>query len=247
MSKISGGGAARRLVSIAVAGLLSWSVAGISGAQTPANSPIAITEVDPEGNSEAYGQDWFELTNVSSSAVSLSGWSMIDSHSTTITGSDPGAPLTIEGGSSSIAPGQSVIFFESSSSTLPTGLPATFNMAWLGTSTSNLLFGVYDDGGSYGLSDKGDSVNIFNASGTLEASVAFPKVSTTSGATDTFEVVNGVPTASAVGKDGAFLSSNGAEIGSPGVVPLPPSVWLLLSGIGLLAVSKRARSPDALR
>ena len=43
-------------------------------------SPVAVTEVAPWGSSwPEYKADWFELTNESPVAVSLTGWKMDDS------------------------------------------------------------------------------------------------------------------------------------------------------------------------
>ena len=87
-----------------------------------------------------------------------------------------------------------------------------------------------------------DAVNIYDSSNTLIASVSFN--ATTTG--KTFDNAAGLNNAtisqlSAVGVNGAFLSANGAETGSPGVVPLPAAGWLLFSGLGLLGGAARRK------
>jgi len=71
---------------------------------------MVITEVAPwsSGNSSV-GADWFELTNTGTEAVSLTGWRMDDSSNAF----DLAVALR---GLASVAPGQSVIFFEGNTS-----------------------------------------------------------------------------------------------------------------------------------
>jgi hypothetical protein len=108
-----------------------------AAAATSASAAIVITEVDPFGSdsSNGYSEDWFELTNTGSSAVSIAGWSMVDNHAASNAGSPytSGATisignltngnakfgpalLTLAGSSQSIGAGQSAIFLESSAS-----------------------------------------------------------------------------------------------------------------------------------
>ena len=121
-----------------------------------------------------------------------------------------------------------------------------------------MSFGIYDDGANYGLSQTADMVNIFSgssATSSLVASVAFGADSGTPIAT--FDNAAGLNNAtltqkSVVGVNGAFLSANGQEIGSPGTisaVPLPGTAILMLSGLGLLGVGagrKRLKAPAAM-
>jgi hypothetical protein len=57
---------------------------------------------------------------------------------------------------------------------------------------------------------------------------------------------------SVAGVNGAFLSANGQEIGSPGTigaVPLPGTAILMLSGLGLLGIGagrKKLKAPVAM-
>jgi len=232
-----------------------------------ASADIVITEVDPYGSngSDGYSADWFELTNTGTSAVSIAGWSMVDNHAASNTSnpygtgntisignaSNAAALLTLAGGVTTLNPGQTAIFLESSSDAAGSGtLIANFESAWFGSSVpTGLLIGTYDDAGNFGLSQTADMVNIFSgnsASSALVASVAFGADSGTP--VGTFDNTLGannttLTTKSAAGVNGAFLSHSGLEIGSPDVapVPLPAALPLLLSGLGLFGAARRAR------
>ncbi len=191
-------------------------------ASTPS---VAITEVDPTGSSMSYAADWFELTNTGTSAVDLTGWKMDDS-------SDAIGSAVALGGVSSIPAGKSAVFFEDTSGTDAT-IETAFSQAWFGTSTlpSGFLIGHYG-GSGVGLSTGGDAVNLFDASGNHVTGVTFGAASSTSPIA-TFDNTAGgssVSTLSQVGVNGAFLSANGAEVGSPGTIattsvpPPTPSV-----------------------
>jgi hypothetical protein len=202
-------------------------------AVAPANAALVITEVQATGNNNAYGADWFELTNTGPTALTITNWRMDD-------GSASFATSVALNGVASIAAGQSVIFFETSNlaSTV-----ASFQTTWWGSSPpAGLLFGSYS-GGGVGLSDSGDAVNIFDAAGSTLASLVFGASDTTSPKA-TFDGA-GVLAYSVAGVNGAFLSANGQEIGSPGFatapVPLPAAAWLLLSGLGALGTAARRR------
>jgi hypothetical protein len=166
------------------------------------------------------------------------------------------AALTLANGSSSIAAGQSVIFLEGVSAATTSAsstVIANFEKAWFGTNVpTSLTLGTYDDGPNaiYGLSQTNDMVNIFNGSSstaTLEASVAFGADGGTP--VSTFDNAAGLNNAiltqkSVAGVNGAFVSANGLEVGSPGVVPvpLPSSFILLLSGFACTALLRARRS-----
>ena len=131
----------------------------------PANALI-ISEVAPwsSGNSPV-GADWFEVTNISAVAVDVSGWKM-DDGSAAFANSVPLSGIT------SIAPDESVIFIESSS-TNQAATVESFRTNWFGfASSANLQIGTYT-GSGIGLSTGGDAVNIYNSGGTLQAAVSF--------------------------------------------------------------------------
>lgn len=221
----------------------------LMGAVHAASASIVITEVDPYGSnsSDGYSADWFEVTNTGSTAVNISGWSMLDnnaaSNTTTPYASSAtisignlsstkdkafgSALLTLVGSSQSIGAGQSAIFLESTASASSSAaLISSFESAWFGSSVpSDLLIGTYNDGTGalYGLSQTADMVNIFSgssSSSSLVASVAFGADSGTP--VGTFDNTVGannttLTTKSATGVNGAFVSASGLEIGSPGV------------------------------
>jgi hypothetical protein len=243
-------------------------------AATNASAGILITEVDPYGSngSDGYSADWFVLKNNGTSAVDITGWTMLDNHAASNTATPYGsgntisignlsgssktfgtAALTLTGGATSIAAGQSVVFLESSASASnSSALIANFEKSWFSSNVPNgITFGTYNDGAAatYGLSQTADMVNIFNGSSsnaTLMASVAFGADTGTPMAT--FSNAAGLNNAtltqkSVIGTNGAFLSANGLEIGSAGVaaVPEPETYALMLAGLGLLGFMFRNR------
>ena len=197
---------------------------GSSSSQTISitDNEILITEINPSGNSSSYQADWFELSNNSASAVSLVGWKMDDN-------SNAFANSVALRGISSIAAGSSVIFLESDASGANDAtILANFSKAWFGTSTppSGFHFGFYG-GSGVGLSASADAVNVFDAAGNLVSRVAFGPAT----ATASFENKSGaspVSTLSVAGVNGASVSFNGAETGSPGTTTnaTPPTLTI---------------------
>jgi hypothetical protein len=202
-----------------------------------ANAAVLITEVAPWGSGNApYATDWFELTNTGSSVVDISGWKMDDN-------SNSFAAATSLTGITSIAAGESVIFTENAAN-------ASFLSTWFGANIpSGLQIGSYA-GSGVGLSASADAVNIYNASGVLQANVTFA-TSDAIAPYQTFDNAVGlnnaaISTLSVVGVNGAFVASNDvSEIGSPGkiaaAVPEADSYAMLLVGLGLMGFISRRR------
>jgi len=182
--------------------------------ETAAAPSLIITEVAPwsSGNG-AVGGDWFEVTNVSPSAVDITGWKVDDS-------SNEFATAIALTGISSIAAGESVIFIESTTANQAT-IVNTFKTVWFGGNVpAGLQVGTYQ-GSGIGLSTGGDAVNLFTAGGTRHSGVTFGA----SDATSPYQTFDNTAAAndaeisllSTAGVNGAFVAATSAvEIGSPG-------------------------------
>ena len=189
------------------------SVTDIPNELSATTSTIFITEVAPwsSGNSPVLA-DWFELTNKGATAVDITGWKFDDN-------SNSFAASVALNGITSIGAGESVIFIEGAAAN------TNFKPNWLSTNLpANLQIGYYS-GTGVGLSTAGDAVNIFNASGTLQANVVFgaSPATPTLPTFDNAALLNNatISTLSAVGTNGAFSILNtlgNTEIGSPGAI-----------------------------
>jgi hypothetical protein len=207
-------------------------------AASNASAAMIISEVDPAGSAAAYAADWFELTNTGTSMVNISGWKMDDN-------SNAFANAVALRGVTSIAAGQSVVFIEGNSTgTTDATIDANFKTAWFGSNIpAGLTIGNYG-GSGVGLSQTSDAVNIFDASGALVTRVDFNASTlgnTFDNAAGLRSTVGSPSTAisqlSANGVNGAFVSSNGVEIGSPGTiaaVPEPETYAMLMAGLGFM-------------
>ncbi len=189
---------------------------------------IVISEVSPwsSGNSPVAG-DWFELSNTGSTPLDILGWKMDDNSQ-----SPAGAVALV--GITNIAPGESVIFIESTSLT---NAQAAFRSNWFGASVpAGLQIGSYT-GSGVGLGTGGDAVNIYSSNNVLQASVSFG--ASPVGPFATFDNGGGLNNAnitqlSAVNVNGAFVAVNSAaEIGSPGIMQVP-GLTLTRSGTNAL-------------
>jgi uncharacterized protein YjiK len=193
-----------------------------SPGNAPVKSPLAVTEVAPWGSTEGsstYEADWFELTNESAVPVSLSGWKMDDSSNAF------GAAVALNG-VSSIAPGESVIFIESST----VAKVEAFDTWWFGSSIpAGFQIGTYS-GSGVGLSGSGDGVNVFDSEGNRITGVSFGAASTANpipsfenaAGLGTYKAPAPITALSAEGVNGAFIAHD--QLGSPGTTsePAPP-------------------------
>jgi hypothetical protein len=224
-------------VAIACAALFSHA--------TSVRAAIVVTEVSPwSSGSSSFAADWFELTNNGTSAVEITGWKFDDNSNST-------ASAVALNGVTSIAPGESVVFLESST---PATTIAAFNSVWFGgNAPAGLQIGTYT-GSGVGLGTAGDAVNIFNAENVPQANVSFG-ASPVASPFATFDNAAGttgtISQLSVVGVNGAFqvndtVSGNSiAMIGSPGsitAVPEPSSLaFLLCVGAGSLYAKRRKK------
>jgi len=221
-----------------------------------AASDIVITEVDPAGSgtgSSSYNNDWFELTNLGTTAQDITGWSMLDNHAASNTTTPYSGTISIGNSSgsvllsgiTSIGAGQTVVFLDATGVTSTAAEIAKFEAAWFGASVpANFTIGTYATGtgqSAVGLSATSDMVNIFSGSATNSALVASVAFGTDTGG-GTFDNTVGLnnttlTTKSVVGVNGAFASATGGEIGSPGVVvAVPEADGLALAFVGLGAL-----------
>ncbi|WP_310483721.1 SdiA-regulated domain-containing protein [Chamaesiphon sp. VAR_48_metabat_403] len=198
----------------------------------PAPNPnLFISEVTPWASGNApYAADWFEVTNKGTTAVDITGWKVDDN-------SNAFASAVALNGVTSIAPGQSVVFIEA---TDLTAAKTAFQTAWFGSTVpSGFTIGNYS-GAGIGLSTSGDSVNLYNAAGSLVTGVSFGASPTASpfatfdnqaglGGTTTLPTI---ATLSVAGTNGAILAADKIEIGSPGSIanltkPTPTGMFKL--------------------
>ena len=189
---------------------------------------LKVTEVQSSENGSSK-PDWFELSNLGGSSVNITGYKMDDnSH-------NPANAVALAG-ITIIAPGESVLFFESSGST-----PLTVQgfRDWWGLGSSVQVGYYLGDGAGVSLSSSGDEVNVYDSGNALVNGVSFG--SATKGVTfgwnpntSTFGAL------SQSGVYGAHAAPQDGDIGSPGVVPEPSLfAFLALGGASLLRFRRR--------
>jgi hypothetical protein len=197
---------------------------------------LKITEVESD---EAGGKinnnskpDWFELSNFGNVAISLTGYKMDDDSASFASA----VSLT---GISSIAPGESVVFFEG-----PTFTLQNFS-DWWGSSLGSTQVGTYT-GSGVSLGKTGDQVNIFDSTGTLVDGVVLTGTAITGSSFyfDAGAIGRAQSGVSQSGVDGAF-TSNFSDIGSPGVVPEPSTLALAGVSVAALAGFRRWKNRQA--
>ncbi len=178
--------------------------------ETATGPAVLVTEAAPwsSGNSPV-GVDWFELTNNTNAPIDITGWKMDDNSASL------GVAVDLVG-VSTIAPGESVVFLASTAANLAADATKFINEWFGGTAPANFKIGAYD--GGPGLGTGGDGVFIYDDIGILVSSFSFG-ASPNAAPFATFDNSAGVENSdllSEIGTFGAFLASNGTEIGSPG-------------------------------
>lgn len=231
---------------------LSCTVIGLS--VHTASAELLITEVHSKSQTDP--EDFFEITNTGVAPVDISGW-QFDDESAAIADA---VPLV---GVSSVAPGESVVFFQLDETDPmdpaydPSGETTLFRNYWGGLAGVQL---GYHGGAGLG---KGDGVTIFDDSGVIQLSqlygMTMPEethagdwAANNTDGSDTYENDSAiwVPgtfsppefVLSQPGVLGSFANSDG-DYGSPGtVVPEPANALLGLAAVGLVAACRRRRS-----
>lgn len=170
--------------------------------------------------------DWFELTNLGSSAVDITGYKFDDS-------SAAFANAVALLGVTSIAAGQSVVFVEGTTTDVD-----AFRAFWGGLDSA--VIGFYS-GSGISFSSGGDGLNLYTGAGVFVTGESFGAAS--SGVSFGFDPATATFGAlSAAGVNGAFVSANAlANVGSPGAIPEPASAAALLGGLALAGVAARRR------
>ena len=221
-----------------------------SVASTQAQSLIRVTEAMSSSGTGGT-PDWIELTNLGNTAANINGWKVDDSSRAF------GSSLLLNG-ITSIAAGESVVFFETPAANL-TGAWATdltnFRNFWGGL--SGIQVGYYG-GSGIGLSSAGDGMIVFNSSGIEQtAYVSFGAATGGTSFNFVYDASGGLTSAanalSVAGEYGATTVSaawggtgtainNTAGPGTITTVPEPSSSALLgLGTIALLAIRRLNR------
>lgn len=203
---------------VGVVSLAVVTAASHSRVSAQSTSSLVITEVHSAGNNNGtYAADWFEITNVGLIPVDITGW-RVDDNSNLAANAVPLRGIT------RIPAGRSVVFVEGTADgSTDAALIAAFSTAWFGSATPppRVLIGAYG-GSGIGLSNGGDEVHLFDADEQPVIGVSFG--ANTAGVT--FDNASGaadLSVLSADGTNGAFVSADGAEIGSPGRRSTPPT------------------------
>jgi hypothetical protein len=198
--------------------------ASVAFTASVASAQVHITEVMSSSGTGGT-DDWIEITNYGSTAVSISGWRFDD-------GSFNFAASQALNGVTTIGAGESVIFIESAGG----ANISAFRNFWGGL--SGVQVGYYS-GSGLGLSSGGDGASIFAGTGTEISRVSFGAATTglsffygwtVSGMID--PAFNGiVSSAGSIGSQVSFASSQLDNIASPGsalaLIPAPGAIALL--------------------
>ena len=221
----------KRILSFAIAAFVT-----IAFCDAKVFAQLVITEAS---NANILAEDWWELTNTGETTVDLSGFFWDDDGPT---GND-GAIF----GDFSLLPGESLIVLEGSE--IEDSIATTFrNVFGLGADIQILTEDDFTGNDTFsGLSSNGDEISLYDTDPNVPGSVfelidfveipAAPEdVDPAFGASFDFTQldINGLPTLSVSGTNGAVTASNG-DVASPGFVPSSDAPLLGdVSGDGLV-------------
>lgn len=188
-----------------------------------AQAQLAITEVFPAASlngNPALHADWWELTNFGSDPVDVSGYRFNDSN-----GGLTNGVITLD--ALVLAAGESVIFFEQSTTT---GLPVEQDFrTWWGTALPEGVRVIPYSTNNIGLSGSGDSLRLWDPSTTNEhdpvASAEFGAAAL--GRSFTYDPGTGLfGSVSVADVGGATIAGENGDVGSPGKTtgPVPLSI-----------------------
>jgi hypothetical protein len=220
---------------------VSLSLAIVVAATSAASAaPIVITEWMYNPSVAGSGGEYFEITNVGSSAVDLTGWTQDDSTSDLSGG--PGAHSLSDFGT--LQPGESAVGTEGSN-------VAAFKTYWnLGPSVKVVAYGTSNNLG------RADTINIYDNTNTRVDQLKFDDQNIggprTNGTSANIVFANlgqnhaNLAVASSVGDIyGSYRGGGGTgDLGNPGSYPVPePATCLLLTlGATLLPVRRQRQA-----
>jgi len=174
--------------------------------------------------------DWFELTNLGSGAVDITGYKFDDGSA------NINAAVFLQG-VTSIAAGQSVVFLETSSS----AAIAAFRTFW--GNIDSVVIGSYS-GNGLSFSSGGDGLNLFDAGGS-QVTTEFFYAATTGFSFGFNPTTSTFGALSANGSFGGFTSAGSpTNVGSPGTIgaiPEPSTYAALVGALALAGVALRRR------
>lgn len=197
-------------------------------ASASAQLNLVVTEVmsnSSHGGGPSNG-DWWELYNNGSSAVDLDGYIWNDSN-------DPTADHSIFP-SFTLSVGSAVVIVDESSGNID-----DFVSDWGGGFDAISKSDFTGDDDFSGLGSSGDSIYLYNPSGTLLTEVTFGSMaSPNDGKSFAWDTAgNAIAGYSVAGVDGAFIAISddgvapGTDVGSPGITVPEPNAFAALAGI----------------
>ncbi|MDB6076276.1 MAG: type 1 secretion target domain protein [Akkermansiaceae bacterium] len=207
-------------------------LAGLAALTTASHGALSMVISEyMYGTKDASGLGEFvEFTNVSGSAIDMTGWSFDDSSATA--GSFSLSSLGV------VQPGESVIMTDATA--------AAFRTAWGLAGTVNVIGGNTQNLG------RADGINLFDSSNTLIDSLSFDDQTITGSFRTNGTSASGDPSsygshnsalfvASAIGQPNV-VTSTGGDVGSPGFAVVPEASSLAISALAGLGFLRRRRA-----